>query len=62
MGVFKKEVTVVAGLLNLAIKVNGKRIKKSFSDKKFGGSANAKREAETWLIKIEADYLRGQVY
>jgi len=36
------------------------RPQKSFSDKKFGGRANAKKEAEAWLTKIEADILRGQ--
>ena len=36
------------------------RPQKSFSDKKFGGRANAKKEAEAWLTQIEADILRGQ--
>lgn len=40
--------------------VDNKRPQKSFNDKKFGGRANAKKEAEAWLTKIEADILRGQ--
>ena len=36
------------------------RPQKSFSDKKFGGRSNAKKEAEAWLTQIEADILRGQ--
>ena len=39
--------------------VNGKRPNKSFSDKKYGSRANAKREAEIWLTKIDADIHRG---
>ena len=59
MGVFKRSDSS-SWIAQSSYEVNGKRIKKSFSFKKYGGSANAKREAETWLIKIEADYLRGQ--
>ena len=33
----------------------------SFSDKKFGGRSNAKKEAEAWLTQIEADILRGHM-
>ena len=47
-------------LAKTSMSVNGKRAEKSFADKKYGGSSNAKREAEIWLTKIEADILRGQ--
>lgn len=47
-------------LAQSSLSVNGKRPSKSFNDKKYGGRANAKKEAEAWLTKIEADILRGQ--
>ena len=47
-------------LAKTSMSVNGKRAEKSFNDNKYGGRANAKKEAEAWLTKIEADILRGQ--
>lgn len=38
--------------------VNGKRPQKSFNDKKYGGRGLAKKEAENWLVKINADILK----
>ena len=47
-------------LAKTSITVNGKRAEKSFADKKYGGMANAKKEAEVWLAELETDIRRGQ--
>ena len=59
MGVTRRT-GVASWLAKTSMEVNGKRAEKSFADKKYGGRSNAKREAEAWLTKIEADILRGQ--
>jgi len=60
MGVTRRD-DVNSWLAQSTYRVNGyKRPSKSFNDKKYGGRANAKKEAEAWLTKIEADILRGQ--
>ena len=43
-----------------SLEVNGKRVRKTFNFKKYGGRANALKEAQAWLIKMDADILRGQ--
>ena len=40
-----------------SFKVNGARPSATFSDKKFGGRGNARKEAEQWLKKIDAQIL-----
>ena len=43
-----------------SFKVNGARPSATFSDKKFGGRGSARKEAEQWLKKIDAQILEGR--
>lgn len=43
-----------------SMSVDGKRPRKDFNDKKYGGRANALKEAQAWLTQMEADVIRGQ--